>query len=176
MGRHLAVCGLVLVLLPMVAAQEPPPPPPASPPAPAQEAEKAEADVQTVLGEVNAFYNEYWQAWNERDIKKIADGLGPEFVSYVYVPGRGVMQADREASLEGVRQFVDSVRGRQTLWNRSLLTVVPKSATEAMAAVRSDFSVVDSRIGEIEVTVEVLRKDADGRWRLRRKWSERQPF
>ncbi len=176
MRRVPGALAVILVLLPALVAQEPPPPPPAAQPARAQAAEKAEADVQTVIGEVNAFYNEYWQAWNERDIKKIADGLGPEFVSYVYVPGRGVMQADREASLEGVRQYVDSVRGRQTLWNRSLLTVVPKSATEAVAAVRSDFSVVDTRIGEIEVTVEVLRKDADGRWRLRRKWSERQPF
>ena len=173
MGRHLGVLGLALVLVPLVAAQEPPP---AGQPTPAQVAEKAETDVQKVIGEVNAFYNEYWRAWNDRDIKVIAEGLDPEFMAYVYVPGRGVMQADREASLEGVRQFVDSVRGKQALWNRSLLTVIPKSATEATAAVRSDFSLVDTRIGEIEVTVEVLRKGADGKWRLLRKWSERVPF
>jgi hypothetical protein len=174
MGRHLAVLGLALALLPLAVAQELPPP--AAPTPASQAAVDAEAEVQRVIGEINTFYNEYWRAWNERDIKAIADGLDPEFVSYVFVPGRGVMQADREASLEGVRQFVDSVRGRQTLWNRSLLTVVPRSATEAMAAVRSDFSIVDSRVGEIEVTVEVLRRGADGRWRLLRKWSERQPF
>jgi len=71
---------------------------------------------------------------------------------------------------------VDSVRGKQTLWNRSLLTVVPRSATEVTVAVRSDFSVVDTTVGEIEVTLEVLRRGADGRWRLVRKWSERLPF
>ena len=168
MRRTLAVIAMGLWLLPLVVAQEPPPPPPA--------ALTAETEVARVIEEVNAFYREYWKAWDERDVKTIADGLDPEFVSYVYAPGRGVMQANREASLEGVRQFMDSVRARQTLWNRSLLTVVPRSATEVTAAVRSDFSVVDTRIGEIEVTVEVLRRGADGRWRLLRKWSERQPF
>lgn len=168
MTHRLPVFALALALLPLVVAQEPPPPPPAAP--------TAEAEVQRVIEEVNAFYREYWKAWDERDVKRIADGLDLEFISYVYAPGRGVMQANREASLEGVRQYVDSVRGRQTLWNRSLLTVVPRSATEVTAAVRSDFSVVDTRIGEIEVTVEVLRRGQDGRWRLLRKWSERQPF
>jgi hypothetical protein len=166
------VLALALALLPLAVAQEPPAP---TSPAVASQA-AAEAEVQKVIGEVNDFYSAYWRAWDERDIKAIADGLDPEFMSYVYVSGRGVMQANREASLEGVRQFVDSIRGQRTLWNRSLLTVVPKSATETMVAVRSDFSVVDTRIGEIEVTVEVLRRGADGRWRLLRKWSERQPF
>ncbi|MGH9788788.1 MAG: hypothetical protein ACRD4U_08830 [Candidatus Acidiferrales bacterium] len=165
MTRGLGAFALALALLPLAVAQEPPPAPrPAS-----------EADVQRVVEEVNAFYRGYWKAWDERDVKTIAESLDDGFVSYLYVSGR-VMQANKEASVEGVRQFVDSVRGKQTLWNRSLLTVVPRSATEVTAAVRSDFSVVDTRIGEIEVTVEVLRRGPDGRWRLARKWSERQPF
>ncbi|MGH9777091.1 MAG: hypothetical protein ACRD5I_01645 [Candidatus Acidiferrales bacterium] len=165
MGRHLAVFGLVLTLLPLAVAQEPPP---ATRPA-------GDADVQKVVDEVNAFYREYWRAWDDRDVKKIAESLDEGFVSYLHVSGR-VMQANKEASVEGVRQFVDSVRGKQTLWNRSLLTVVPRSATEVTVAVRSDFSVVDTTVGEIEVTLEVLRRGADGRWRLVRKWSERLPF
>jgi len=164
MGRHLAVFGLVLTLLPLAVAQEPPPAQPS-----------AEAEVQRVIEEVNAFYREYWRAWDERDVKKISESLDEGFVSYLHVSGR-VMQANKEASVEGVRQFMDSVRGKQTLWNRSLLTVAPRSATEVTAAVRSDFSVVDTTVGEIEVTLEVLRRGADGRWRLVRKWSERLPF
>lgn len=164
MGRHLAVLGVVLALLPLALAQEPPPVRPS-----------AEAEVQRVVEEVNAFYREYWRAWDDRDVKKIAESLDEGFVSYLYSSGR-VLQANKEASVEGVRQFVDSVRGKQTMWNRSLLTVAPRSATEVTVAVRSDFSVVDTPVGEIEVTLEVVRRGADGRWRIVRKWSERQPF
>jgi len=167
MGRNIGVFILALVLLPLAGAQEPPQPPAARP--------AGEADVHRVVEEVNAFYREYWRAWDERDVKTIAESLDEEFASYLYVSGR-VMQADKEASVEGVRQYMDSVRGKQTLWNRSLLTVVPRSATEVTAAVRSDFSVVDTPVGEIEVTLEVLRRGADGRWRIVRKWSERQAF
>ncbi len=88
-------------------AQEPPAgQAPASPP-PA-------VSPQEVIDEVNAFYAAYWKAWDERDIKRIEAGLDPDFLSYLYVPPQGLMQANKEASMAGVRQFFDSVRGQQT--------------------------------------------------------------
>lgn len=130
---------------------------------------------QEVIDEVNAFYAAYWKAWDERDIKRIEAGLDADFLSYLYVPPQGLMQANKEASMAGVRQFFDSVRGQQTLWRRTLLTVEPRNAAEVIVAVRNEFSLMSAG-GETEITIEVVRRGADGRWRLLRKWSEKRPY
>jgi len=144
------------------AAQGPTSPPPA-------------VSAQEVIDEVNTFYAGYWKAWDERDIKSIEAGLDPDFLSYLYVPPQGLMQANKEASMAGVRQFFDSVRGQQTLWRRTLLTVEPRNSAEVIVAVRNEFSLMGAG-GETEITVEVVRRGADGRWRLLRKWSEKRPY
>ncbi len=131
--------------------------------------------AQTIIDEVNSFYAGYWKAWDDRDIKSIEAGLDPEFVSYLYVAPQGLMQADKEASMAGVRQFFDSVRGQQTLWRRTVLTVEPRSAAEVVVAVRNEFSLMGAG-GEIEITIEVVRRGKDGRWRILRKWSEKKPY
>ncbi|HXE75605.1 MAG TPA: hypothetical protein VNN18_08225 [Candidatus Xenobia bacterium] len=130
---------------------------------------------QSVLDEVNTFYAGYWKAWDDRDIKSIEAGLDPEFLAYLYAAPQGLMQANKEASMDGVRQFFDSVRGQQTQWRRTLLTVEPRSSTEVIAAVRNEFALLGAG-GEIEITVEVVRRGADGRWRLLRKWSEKRLY
>ncbi len=131
--------------------------------------------AQAVIDEVNAFYAGYWKAWDDRDIKSIEGGLDADFVSYLYVTPQGLMQADKEASMAGVRQYFDSVRGQQTLWRRTVLTVEPRSAVEVIVAVRNEFSLMGAG-GETEITIEVVRRSADGRWRLVRKWSEKKPY
>lgn len=143
------------------------PPPPASRPA---------FDAEAVVREVNAFYAEYWKAWENRDLDRVAAALDPEFIGYAYVAPTGVVQANQEAAVAGVRQFFDSVRGRETLWGRSVLAVVPRSPTEAIVAVRNEFFFFAGGSNEIEITIEVLRRGADGRWRLRRKWSEKHSY
>ena len=131
--------------------------------------------AQAVIDEVNTFYAGYWKAWDDRDIKSIEAGLDTDFVSYLYVAPQGLMQANKEASMAGVRQFFDSVRGQQTLWRRTVLTVEPRSAAEVIVAVRNEFSLMGAG-GETEITIEVVRRGADGRWRLWRKWSEKKPY
>lgn len=142
------------------------------PPAPLRAAPAAEFDVDAVAAEVRVFYADYWKAWDERDASAIAARLAPDFVGLLYVAPQGVVQLDKAHAIAGVRQFFDAVRGRETLWSRRLLAVVPRSPTEAIAAVRSDFALREAG-GEVELTLEVLRKDSDGRWRLVRKWSEK---
>lgn len=131
--------------------------------------------AQTIIDEVNAFYAGYWKAWDDRDIKSIDAGLDPDFVSYLYVAPQGLLQANKEAAMAGVRQYFDSVRGQQTLWRRTVLTMEPRSAAEVIVAVRNEFSLMGAG-GETEITIEVVRRGADGRWRLLRKWSEKKPY
>lgn len=131
--------------------------------------------AQTVINEVNAFYVDYWKAWDDRDTKSIEAGLDTDFVSYLYVAPQGLMQANKEASMAGVRQYFDSVRGQQTLWRRTVLTMEPRSAAEVIVAVRNEFSLMGAG-GETEITIEVVRRGAEGRWRLARKWSEKKPY
>lgn len=168
MFRPLTGLLLLAVLLPPAPAQQPPPAP--TPPAPAQG-----FDADAVTQEVHAFYAAYWKAWNERNLEGIAAGLAPDFKGFLYVAPQGVVQLDKAAAVASIRQFFEAMHGRDTLWSRSLLSIVPRSSTEAVAAVRNDFSLVEDG-GEVELTLEVLRKDPDGRWRLVRKWSEKRPF
>lgn len=163
--RFLTVLLLFATLLPLAPAQQPPPAPP-----------PGGFDADAVVREVNDFYAAYWKAWNDRNLEGIAASLAPDFKGFLYLaPQQGVGQMDKPAAVAGVRQFFEAVRGQETLWSHSLLSVIPRSPTEAMAAVRNDFSLLGDG-GEVELTLEVLRKDPDGRWRLVRKWSEKRPF
>lgn len=163
MQRCVTTVLAVLLVALGTAAQEPPP----TAPAPA-------VDAEDVAAEVNQFYAEYWRAWDDRDVIAIANALSKDFVSLSYAP-QGVVQVDKPGAVAGLRRFFDAVRGKDTIWGRSLLSVVPRSATEAVAAVRNDFSLRDEGT-ESELTLEVLRKGSDNRWRLVRKWSERRGF
>ena len=177
MTRRLTIVALLLawLLLPGLLV-EPSGATPQQPPASQAPAGPPPAvSAQGIIEEVNAFYAGYWKAWDEHNIKGIEAGLDPDFLSYLYVPPQGLLQANKEASMAGVRQFFDSVRGQQTLWRRTLLTVEPRNSAEVIVAVRNDFSLMGAG-GEIEVTVEVVRRGADGRWRLLRKWSEKRPY
>lgn len=157
---RLTVIALFAALLPLASTQEPP---------------SEQFDPDAVAQQVHAFYRDYWKAWEDRDLDGVAAGLAPDFVGLLYVAPQGVVQLDKEAAVAGVRQFFDAVRGRETLWSRNLLTVVPRSPTEAVVAVRNDFSLFEQG-GEVELTIEVLRKGPEGRWSLVRKWSEKSPF
>jgi ketosteroid isomerase-like protein len=150
-------------VLAMAGAQEP-----VVPPAPV-------APATDVAAEVNDFYAEYWKAWRERDLARVAEGLAAEFTLFIYVPGQGLAQVDRSRSVESVRQFFQAVHGQEVRWSHSVLTVIPRSDTEAVATLRNQFAWKDGR-GEIELSLEVLRKGADGRWRLLRKWSEKHVY
>lgn len=163
MLRHLAVALLFAAILPLAPAQQPPPP------------AATGFDAEAVVREVNSFYSGYWKAWNDRDLEGVAAGLAPDFVGLLYASPQGVTRFDKQAAVAGVQQFFDTVRGRETLWGRSLLAVIPRSRTEAVAAVRNDFSLREGG-GEIELTLEVLHQGADGRWVLVRKFSEKTPF
>lgn len=160
MTRRLAV--LVCFAFLLASAQQPPAPPGAA------------FDGDAVVREVNAFYAEHWKAWAERDAGTVAVALAPDFVGRLYLAPQGVVQLDRSAALAGVRQFFQAVGDRQVFWGHSLLAVIPRSPTEAVAAVRNDFSLRSS--GEIELTLDVVRKGEDGRWVIVRRWSEKSPF
>ena len=162
MFQRLTALVLFAALLPLLPVQPPPPP-------------SAGFEAEAVVQEVHAFYADYWKAWDQRRLDGVAAGLAPDFVGLMYVAPQGVVQLDRDTAVAGVRQFFDAVRGQETLWGRSLLAVIPRSSTEALAAVRNDFSLRE-RGGEVELTIEVLRKGSDGRWRLARKWSEKRAF
>jgi hypothetical protein len=151
-----------LGLLPLAAAQQPP--------APAT----AGFDAEAVTGEVRAFYASYHQAWDNRDANAIGAHLAADFNGYLYREPQGVLRMDKAAAMASVRSFFGAVRGKDALWRRAILSIEPSSATEAIAAVRNDFS-LGSR-GETELAVEVLRKGADGHWRLVRRWSEKHAF
>lgn len=151
------------VLLPLAPAQQPP------------AAATPGFDADAVAQEVHSFYVDYWKAWDKRDPDAVAGSLAPDFVALTYVEPQGAVQVDRAAAIAGVRNFFEAVHQRDTLWRRSLLSVVPRSGTEAMAAVRNDFSLEDS-VAETELSLEVLHKGPDGRWRLLRRWSEKHTF
>ena len=144
------------------------PPPPALPPAPAY-------DNQAIVQEVQAFYAEYRQAWDERNTAAIANHLSGDFLAFQYLPTRGLIKSDKVTEVAGIQRFFDTVGSRETLWSRSVLAVVPRSPTEAVAAVRNDFSLGQAG-GEVELTLEVLRRGRDARWRLVRRWVEKSPF
>lgn len=160
----LGVVLIGLVVVAGVAAQEPPP---ATAPPPA-------VSVDDVTAEVHEFYREYWKAWDDREVLAIANALSKEFISLSHTP-QGVVQVDKAGAVAGLRRFFEAVRDQESVWGRSLLSVVPRSPTEAIAAVRNDFS-MGGEGRESELTLEVLRKGADNRWRLVRKWSERTGF
>jgi ketosteroid isomerase-like protein len=154
---------LGLLVAPGTAAQEPP----AAAPAPAVSADD-------VADEVQEFYREYWKAWDNGDVLAIANALSKEFVSLSHTP-QGIVQVDKPGAVAGLRRFFEAVRDKESVWARNLLSIVPRSSTEAIAAVRNDFSLGDAGT-ESELTLEVLRKGPDNRWRLVRKWSERRGF
>ncbi|MFQ5695143.1 MAG: DUF4440 domain-containing protein [Terriglobia bacterium] len=163
--HHRLSCLLLLgVLFLPVRAQQPPAPSP--PPA---------FDARALADEVRDFYGRYWKAWDDRNVRALEEHLAPEFRALSFVDARGVVELNREQAVASLRAFFDAVRGQETLWSRNLLSVVPRSAQEAVTAVRNDFSLFEAG-GEIELTIEVVRKGEDGQWRLVRKWSERQPF
>lgn len=163
MRRSLMVVLLGLLVAPGTAAQEPP----AAAPAPAVSADD-------VADEVQEFYREYWKAWDNGDVLAIANALSKEFVSLSHTP-QGIVQVDKPGAVAGLRRFFEAVRDKESVWARNLLSIVPRSSTEAIAAVRNDFSLGDAGT-ESELTLEVLRKGPDNRWRLVRKWSERRGF
>jgi len=159
---------------PQPAPQQPPPPPkPAPAQAPAQS--PADFDADAVVEEVKTFYTGYWKAWDDRNLQGVAAGLSGEFVQYMVVPQRGLVQADKPTAVAGVNNFLIAMQGREMAWGRNLLSVVPRSATEAVAAVRNDFTLYNGG-GEVELSLEVLRKASDGRWRIVRKWSEKRAY
>lgn len=167
MRKRLTLFILLAVLAPLALAQQ------ASTP-PAQALPKLDAGA--VEAEVRSFYTDYWSAWEQRDARRILDALAPEFVHILYQAPQGVVQADKAAAEASVRQFIDAIRGRNTLWNRNLLSVMVRSSTDAVAAVRNEFALAGGDGGEVELTLEMLRKGPDGHWRLVRKWSEKGPF
>ncbi len=166
MYRRLSVLFLFLfALLPLAPAQPPP-----------QElARPASQEAEAVVREVNQFYVEYWRAWEERDADRVSAALAADFVGMLYQPSGGVAEFDKPAEVAGIRQFFQVIAGQDVAWRRRLLGVVPRTKTEAVATLRSDFS-LGGVGGEIELSLEVLRKQPDGRWVLARKYTEKIPF
>ncbi len=161
MRRTLIEASLLVLLVPLLSVPQPPPGP-------------EDGEVQATVEEVNAFYAAYWKAWDNRDPNAIGAALAADFQSLAPGP-RGVVQSDKTQALADIRRFFAALGQRETIWTRSLLAVVPSSSAEAVVAVRNDFALADVA-RETELTLEVVRKGADGRWRLLRKWSERRAF
>lgn len=136
-------------------------------PEPAAEA----PDAESVKQEINEFYNQYWAAWDSREPNAVAAFLATDFVGLSYGP-QGVLRTDKTGAVAGIRRFFDAVGEREMLWGRRVLAIEPQSATQALAAVRNDFALRNAG-GEIELTLEVVQKGPDGRWKLARKYSER---
>jgi len=150
---------------PLVGAQLPP----------GQLAPAIEIEVEAVDEQIQRFYTDYWKAWDERDADSVAAHLAPDFVALTYTDPQGVVRANKEAAVAGIRHFFEAVGERETLWGRSLLSIVARNETEAVAAVQTAFSLKD--VGrETELSLEVLHKGPEGRWRLVRRWSERFVF
>ena len=171
MQRCVMATMVTLILALGAAAQDAPPPEPAPAVAPPG---SPQVDAEDVEAEVREFYRQYWKAWDDRDVVAIANALSKDFVSLSHAP-QGVVQVDKPGAVAGLRRFFEAVRDKDTIWGRSLLSVVPRSPTEAFTAVRNDFSLREQGT-ESELTLEVLRKGPDNRWRLVRKWSERRGF
>ena len=168
MARNVVLLLVMTLWTASAVAQQPPGPPPAYPPPGAQAKEDQREDVRA---QINAFYAEYWRAWEARDLTGVANALAAEFRALQYLAPQGVVELDKSAAVGGVHRFFEAIQKQEVAWNRSLLAIVPRSETEAAAAVRTDFLFPGG--GETELTLEIVRKFPDGRWRLVRKWSEK---
>ncbi len=144
------IAGLAFVVL-LVAQQAPEPPP----------VEKAIRD----------FYARYWAAWEALDQDALTGLISRDYTATTFVPGRGVVQDDYPRALAAVAAFFDTVRGQQMAWSRNLLSIMVRSETEAVVAIRTGF--VLGALGQSELSLEVVRREADGQWRLLRRWSEK---
>ncbi|MFQ5818161.1 MAG: hypothetical protein ACE5H2_09455 [Terriglobia bacterium] len=158
-----ATIGLSLVMLIFLSAWAQPrrfgePAPPAFDPAPVEAA-------------VREFYAAYWRAWETHDRNALANLIARDFVSTAYLPGTGLVHDDYARALAAVGIFFDAVRGQQMAWNRNLLSIMVRSEEEAVAALRTGF--VRAGSAQSELSLEVIRKEADGQWRLVRRWSEK---
>ena len=154
----LMICALVLV-------------PGAQPSQPPQQPDTADIEAM-VARQVTEFYQGYWMAWERNSFREITARLAPEFVVVSIVPGQGAVQIGREAAVESVRQFVDAVRGQETLWRFRLLSMFSRGEREAVVALRTELTWLGGA-GQDEISLEVLRKDDSGQWLLVRKTTER---
>lgn len=148
------ILGLCLVVL---QAQQTPAPP-AWEPLPVEKA-------------VHDFYRQYWAAWEALDHAALAELISREYTGSTFVPGIGIVHDDYARALAAVASFFESIRGQQMAWSRNLLSIMVRSETEAVAAIRTGF--VLPGLGQSELSLEVLRQEADGQWRLVRRWSEK---
>lgn len=153
---------LLLGLFAAAAAQQLPPP-------------AAAYDPEVAAQEVRDFYSSYGKAWDDRNAEAVSDHLAADFTGYFYAEPHGIVQTNKKAAVAGVRSFFEALSRREALWRRSILSIEPRSDTEAIAAVRNDFS-LEGAGGETELALEVLRKEPDGHWRLVRRWSEKHSF
>lgn len=125
-----------------------------------------------VASEVNGFYREYWQAWENKNLSGVSRSLAGDYILLSYVPGQGPVQVGKPAAVESVRQFFAAIKGQQVGWQRSILSVLPRSLNDAVVIVRSDFYWGDSG-GHTELSLEVVRKGSGGRWEIVRQTYER---
>ena len=139
----------------------------------AQDPPADEPDVEVIVArEVNQFYQDYWKAWERNDFNGISARLAADFVQVSFTSGEGAVQIGRETAVESVRQFVDAVRGREALWSFRLLSLLARSEREAVVVVRSDLTWLGGE-GQDELSLEILRKDSDGQWRIARRTAAR---
>lgn len=125
-----------------------------------------------LVEEINRFYAAYWQAWQSRDLAGLEKSLADDFLLQMHIAGQGVVRLDKQAAVESARQFFAALGDRQAAWSHSVMALIPRGPDEAIVAVRSDFSWTPGS-GQIELSLDVLRKGSDGRWRLLRKSIER---
>lgn len=165
----LLVMGSLLLCLSVAGAGQEPAAGEARSPQAAAEPTDWEDDV---LREVNDFYVAYWQAWEEKDLEGVSSRLTENFTLLSHVPGQGPVQVGKESALASVRQFFTAAEGQQIIWRHAILSMLPRTPGDVIVVVRSDFLWVDAG-GQTEVSLEVVQKDAEGRWRIVRKASER---
>ena len=120
---------------------------------------------------VHDFYQQYWAAWEALDHAALAELISCDYAGSTFVPGTGIVHDDYSRALAAVASFFDTIRGQQMAWSRNLLSIMVRSETEAVAAIRTGF--VLPGLGQSELSLEVLRQEADGQWRLVRRWSEK---
>lgn len=149
--------GLVVLLIGFAQAQQAPAPP----------------AVELLPGEkaVHDFYRQYWAAWEALDHAALAQLISRDYTGTTFVPGRGIVHEDYTRALAAVATFFETIRGQQMAWSRNLLSIMVRSETEAVAAIRTGFVLLG--LGQSELSLEVLRREADGQWRLVRRWSEK---
>lgn len=158
MRRHLMGLSLVAVVFLSAWAQQPLAPPAFDPAA-------VEADVRE-------FYAAYWGAWDASDRDALANLISRDYVATSYVPGSGIVHDDYKRALAAIDIFFDAMRGQPKAWNRNLLTILVRNQREAVVAIRTNFLGAGTAQGEI--SLEVVHKEANGQWRLLRRWSEKQ--